>query len=271
MFKELATFLTFRCTANCRYCLQQGIDRNAYNEVEPKQWIDWLDTSTFVGGKLSLIGGEPTIYKGFVDIIDALHNKYLITVTTNLNSPLFNDMNKFLQWATSVRVRWNVSFHPNTLPVEKFIDTVTRMRIGGAWVDQVAAVHTKEVVQHLPALLKANIGFWLQCPTWIEDEVLHPTKDELFKFGSGESMIVRYNNYEKFCGNKEESTGLCYTGKFLVNPEGDTFRCHSDLYNNRCSIGNIFIDTVRPNFLCKNAGKCNPCDFSSIRFFNMEE
>ena len=197
MFNELACFLLFRCSGACEYCIQQGIDRKSRGESDPKKWIDFLLSSDFKGGKLSLIGGEPTLYKGFKEIVEAVHDKYLVTTTTNLKSPLFKDIGEFLSWAINYRVRWNLSYHPSVMSVSKFIEMVYNMRLAGLWVDQVASVHTKGIEPHIPELCRANIGFSLQCPTWIDQEdTLHPTEEELFKYGSGEAMIDEYDRYE---------------------------------------------------------------------------
>lgn len=266
MFDTIQLFITFRCSGNCKYCIQGPMKRNAYKEVESSKWIDFIKRHE-KETKIGLIGGEPTLYKGFKDIVEQCSNDYLLTVTTNAKNPLMNDFQNFLSWASKYRVRWNLSFHPSVISVNDFIDRVTSMRMSGLWVDQVASVDCEEVEKYHKELCDANIGFWLQCDTSIDaNGTLHPTKEELDYFGSGEAVIKDHKRYSYLCDGVNKKTPVfCVTKKLLVDPEGEVFRCHRDIYSRENSLGNVFNNTVTPNYLCTNIGTCNPCDFNSIR------
>ena len=269
MFDTIQLFLTFLCSASpnyCPYCIQGPMQRNKYKEVSPDKWINFINGHE-QGTKIGLIGGEPTLYKGFKDIVENCSNNYLLTVTTNLKGPLYSDFAAFLDWAHNYRVRWNMSFHPSVLSVSDFVNKVTMMRLNGLWVDQVASVDCEEMKQYHKELCDANIGFWLQTDTSIDSEgVLHPTKKELDMYGSGEARIDDHKRYSYLCdGVNKKVTVFCTTRKLLVNPEGEVFRCHRDIYARENSLGNIFDNSVLPNYICPNLGTCNPCDFDSIR------
>lgn len=266
MFDTIQLFITFRCSGNCPYCIQGPMERNAYKEVSSDKWIDFIRRHE-QGTKIGLIGGEPTLYGGFKDIVEACSEDYLITVTTNLKGPLFNKFDEFLEWARQYRVRWNMSFHPSVLKVSDFINKVTNMRLNGLWVDQVASVDCKDMEQYHKELCDANIGFWLQTDTSIDSEgVLHPTREELNRFGSGEARINDHARYSYLCdGVNKRVSVFCTTKKLLINPEGEVFRCHRDIYARENALGNIFDNSVVPNYLCYNLGTCNPCDFDSIK------
>ncbi len=270
MFKNPQVFLTFSCTLNCSWCIQGDIDRKSYKEVDYTKWIELFTNNQF-GNRLGLIGGEPTIYKGFKEIVEALHEKYLITVTTNLKSKLFEDMGEFVNWAADKRVRWNLSFHPSGIGVDKFIEMTKTMRVNGLWVDQVASVMTEEIKPYVDKLLASNIGFWLQTNTYLGDDgVLHPTKKELTINGAGETGINNSERYNFLCGGKKDISVMCITNKFLIGPNGDVYRCHRDLYANECSIGNVFdLENIKPSMVCSASGACNPCDFSSIKYWRV--
>jgi len=269
MFREIQFFLTFRCSGNCPYCIQGGINRNSYKEISSDNWIKLFDLFP-TGTKIGLIGGEPTLYKGLKEIIEAKHNSYFLTVTTNLKSSLFTDLGKFIEWASKCRVRWNVSFHPSSMDVDHFINTVKELKINGIWVDQVASVMTPESMRVVDKLLKANIGFWLQTNTYLDDNgILHPTEKEFYEYGYGETNITNVDKYNYLCGGKKNVMVLCSTGKFLVNPEGMAFRCHRDLYLNENSIGNAVTEKITPNYVCHDVGTCNPCDYSSINCWEL--
>ena len=269
MFNSMQIFITMRCSGNCPYCIQQGIKRSSYQEVEVDKWIGFVSNQP-KDSKVGLIGGEPMIYKGIDKLIEACHDKVVFTVTTNLKAPIYKDFGKFLEWARNYRVRWNLSFHPSVVSVNYFIEAATNMRLAGLWVDQVAAVHSEEIEQYMPALCRANIGFHVQVPTLIDDDgILHPTKEEFDKFGAGETLIRNHALYEKYCGGKKNITGICHTGKLLIAPNGDVYRCHRDIYKAENPIGNVFGSDLVPNLVCPNVGECNPCDFNDVRFWEL--
>lgn len=267
MYNVVQIFLTMRCSGDCPYCIQGDIKRKSYSEVEYTKWIDYINNNFESGSGIGLIGGEPTIYNGFTDIITALGNKYHLTVTSNLKSKLFEDIDAFVSWAKPFeKVRWNFSFHPSVIDVDTFIERVTNIKINGINVDQVASVFTKEIEEHLDKLLQARIGFWLQTDTHLDDDrILHPNKEDMHKFGPGETGITDLDRYNYLCNGKKNDTVLCHTGKMLIDPSGNAYRCHRDLYKKENSIGNVFEETVVPNLICPNVGDCNPCDTASIK------
>jgi radical SAM protein with 4Fe4S-binding SPASM domain len=62
---------------------------------------------------------------------------------------------------------------------------------------------------------------------------------------------------------KNTQSCLCKTSELLIDPFGDIFRCHHDLYNKINPIGNL----LDPDFVlldkyrsCDYFGRCNPCD-----------
>lgn len=268
MFDSLQVFITFRCSGNCPYCIQGGINRNVYNEVEPNQWIEYISSMPI--DRVGLIGGEPTLYDGFKELVESLAKTKLVTVTTNLHSKLFEDFGEFVVWARNYNVRWNVSYHPSVISIDRFINLVRTMRINGLWVDQVASVLTPELEFSLKTLCESNIGFWLQTCTYRDSSgVLHPTREELERYGACETYIYDYDRYNFLCGGNKNIDVVCHTGKLLVDPEGDAYRCHRDLYNRDNSIGNVFDQSVHPEMVCHNIGDCNPCDYASIRYWRI--
>ena len=57
----------------------------------------------------------------------------------------------------------------------------------------------------------------------------------------------------------------CKTTNLLIDPQGDIYRCHADLFNkNHEGVkGNIFDQALKlsPKYIyCNNFGFCNPCD-----------
>ena len=74
-----------------------------------------------------------------------------------------------------------------------------------------------------------------------------------------------YGNYayENAVFSKELKNCLCKTTELLIDPFGDVYRCHHDLYNKINSVGNLLDplfkieDDYKP---CQFFGNCNPCD-----------
>jgi len=56
---------------------------------------------------------------------------------------------------------------------------------------------------------------------------------------------------------------LCRTTELIIGPNGNIYRCHSDLYANRKPIGNLLDSDfeIEDKFReCDFYGHCNPCD-----------
>ena len=56
---------------------------------------------------------------------------------------------------------------------------------------------------------------------------------------------------------------MCKTSELLIDPFGEVYRCHHDLYNQLNTVGSI----LDPEFeikdifrSCQYYGNCNPCD-----------
>jgi len=72
-----------------------------------------------------LIGGEPSIHKDFLYILNNLEG-YIVTVTTNLISKHFENIDELVKnLKPKVPIRFNTSFHPG------FIAPLRRSSSGG--------------------------------------------------------------------------------------------------------------------------------------------
>ncbi|MFQ5354537.1 MAG: radical SAM protein, partial [Thermodesulfobacteriota bacterium] len=69
--------------------------------------------------------------------------------------------------------------------------------------------------------------------------------------------------YPGACDKEFEKEVSCKTTELIMGPDGSVYRCHSDLYEGRPSVGNVtdplyeLEDIFRP---CTVFGHCNPCD-----------
>ena len=69
--------------------------------------------------------------------------------------------------------------------------------------------------------------------------------------------------YPGSVGGLQGKKCLCRTSELIINPQGDIYRCHHDLYNELPALGNILDNNfkIKDSFrTCNCFGDCNPCD-----------
>ena len=85
-------FITRRCNLRCPFC---AAPLHRYKELSPNQWCKALDTLSDLGVQvLSFVGGEPTLYKGLLDVLGYAHSKGFVTV---LHSNMTDVKSNFVQ------------------------------------------------------------------------------------------------------------------------------------------------------------------------------
>ena len=273
-------FITFACTGNCDYCIQylssnEFVEaKKEYNKdmLKPEEWVDFYNKAQkWKGHRLGIIGGEPTIYPGFFEVVNGIEGYYK-TITTNLESPIFEDVKAFSANIVDKNVlRINTSFHPRLTNVDEFSNKIFQLREQGFNVDQIAMVDhpTSNFKKYYYEFI--NKGLVLQPQTYLGrvGEELLPNANLDYSSDHGEHGIDNFELYKEGFSYKEKKDIMCMTGKFLVSPNGGIYKCHYHLYSNRNSLGNIK-DGVLPRFddysICSDFGFCNPCDFPNVRF-----
>jgi SAM-dependent methyltransferase len=274
-----AAFLTFNCTGDCSYCIQH-ICKDEFlkakmeyskNEVEPQEWIDFYNSlQKYKGQKLGVIGGEPTIYKGFFDIINGISGYYK-TVTTNLKAPIFNDISSFSSNIINKEfLRINTSFHSEIISVDEFCDKVHKLRECGFDVDQIAMVDhpTSNFRYYYNEFIKRGVALTPQTFLGKVNNVLLPNPEFDIAKDYNEHGITDFAIYNQGFSCEEKNNVLCMTRRFMVAPDGGLYRCHYHLYSKRGVLGNIqdeefsvFSDYIK----CSDFGYCNPCDFPHMK------
>lgn len=70
LINEFITYITFRCNYACKMCTQEGIE--SMKELSAKEWDKiFVDIEkNFPDSTLILLGGEPTLHKDFVKILE---------------------------------------------------------------------------------------------------------------------------------------------------------------------------------------------------------
>lgn len=287
-----AHMVTFRCGANCPFCIISGRGkRRDANELTGKQILNfWNGLKHPAAKKLSLIGGEPTLHPDIVEIINNLEG-YKITMTTNCKSPFYDDDNfasKFKTKAgTSLRI--NSSFHPHYTEPEEYVRVIKKYQEAGHFVDQKAFVMTPEAHKYFDKIAKVEKSIKLSCFPYLgfyKEGIgfdCEPRLVNLYPKAQRPDNNERCNNchnknncaakicritdfaaYKDMCGAGQRRRAECYHPPkvLMVGPGGRLYHCHFKMYYGYDHIGHVsnFKPIKNEPVTCDYYGYCNWCD-----------
>lgn len=213
---------------------------------------------------ITLQGGEPTVYKGFYEVVNGIRADIPIDILTNLEI----DPETFASRINPARLRREakyasirVSYHKGQSNREELLKRVSWLQERGfsigIWIVDHPGYreHTEETIAMAQAM-----GIDIR-----KKEFLGPWKGEVY--GTMRYPGAVNGGQLRFCD--------CRTSELLIAPDGSLFRCHSDLYANRSSIGHILDPGLRAQDLyqwrtCGVYGKCNSCDIK-VKFNRFQE
>ncbi len=258
-YDYIGVYLTNKCHLSCDYCITAHHNaRFRYEErkcLSAEQWVESLNR--FVLPKdvaVTLQGGEPFLYPGIWEILEGLKRK--IDILTAL--PPFLSKGHFVKLKT---LDWNRREAPYP---------TIRVSYHKGQHDY------RELVRRI-AELQTVLSIGLYC-------LEHPSYKEEFaevkQFAKGFGVEVRKKEFLGYCDGKlygtfrykDACTGkkkgirvMCRNTVVPVAPDGDIYRCHSDLYLERKSseLGNILDDDLvieDKYYDCDNYGTCSECD-----------
>lgn len=278
-FNYIAVFLTFSCQLRCSYCINHhGGDLVKGRRMSPKEWIDGLNRlQTRSDLPITIQGGEPTVYRGFYDVVNGIKHSIPIDLLTNLEI----DIEEFARSIQPDRLRREskyasirVSYHHGQSDFTRLCAKVVGLQRKGFSIGVWEVGHPEYYTDVLDRQHIANhMGI-----DWRIKEFLGPWKGK--NYGTMRYDGAVNSNFLTTCD--------CRTSELLIDPSGNIFRCHSDLYSNRSSIGSILDDSFSSKDLglwrsCSVYGKCNSCDIkiktnrfqegghSSVEIKNIEE
>jgi len=257
-YNYIAVFLTLGCQLNCSFCINNYETKATLNlrgkMIDGSQWIAGLNRIiSRTGLPVTLQGGEPLIHPGFVEIVNGIKPDLEIDVLTNLYDIRF--VKKFLK-TNPERIKRDapyasirVSYHPEEMEADLLMENVLDLQSKGYSVGvwSVAYPAQMERIEEVKKLfLGAGIDFRLK-------EFL----------GEYKRRMYGHYRYKGACDKKFRKYVLCKTTELIIGPDGSVYRCTSDLYEGRESIGSI----LNPDFhiedefrQCDYYGHCNPCD-----------
>ncbi|HLW57196.1 MAG TPA: hypothetical protein VKY27_07410 [Bacteriovoracaceae bacterium] len=254
-YKYVGVFLTLSCNLSCSYCINHLVGlKSGRKLLSGQEWGRALSRLKFTGPKLPLTlqGGEPTIHKHFYEIVNSIHDDFELDLLTNIQfDPKVFAQNistkKFNRDAPYAPIR--VSYHPETMDFDETKNKVLELMNLGFRVGLYTVAHpdAMEEIERIKVICeREGIDF--------------RTKEFL-----GVHQGVRYGQYrwDDACFVTERKNCLCKTTELLIDPFGDVYRCHHDLYNKISPVGNL----LDPDFEiediyreCAFFGNCNPCD-----------
>jgi len=275
-----AAFVTMDCTSNCHYCIQNMSKeemlraKGDYRKtiLKPQEWIDFYNSlQKHQKNTLSIVGGEPTMYDGFYEVVNGIRGYYK-TITTNLKSRYVDDINSFIANIEDKKsVRINTSFHPKLISIDEFCNKVHILRNAGFFVDQVAMVDypLSNFKYYYDEFLTRGIALSPQTYLGKMNDMLLPIPGSDVSPNYNEHGIVDYDMYQFGFSCNEKRDVLCRTNRFLVSPNGSIHRCHYHLYSNRGAVANVKDESlpILSDYIgCSDFGFCNPCDFPHANF-----
>lgn len=254
-YRYVGVFLTLSCNLSCSYCINHLVGlKGGRKLLSGAEWGRALSRLKFTGPQLplSLQGGEPTIHKHFYEIVNAISDEHELDLLTNIQfDPYFFaqkiSLTKFNRKAPYAPIR--VSYHPETMDFDETKNKVLALMNLGFKVGLYTVAHpdAMEEIERIKVICeREGIDF--------------RTKEFL-----GVHQGVRYGQYrwDDACFVTERKNCLCKTTELLIDPFGDVYRCHHDLYNKISPVGNL----LDPDFEiediyreCAFFGNCNPCD-----------
>lgn len=250
-----AVFLTLDCPLSCSYCINNHLEPARRRATLPVS--EWLRAINRVAPRedlpLTLQGGEPGIYPGFIELINGIRPDMHIDILTNLQF----DLEEFIKNVNPDRLRRNapyasirVSYHPEQMDAVALADDVARLQEKGYHIGIWAVTHPaymSQVKMMKELALARGIDF--------------RTKEFL---GFYNGKLYGTYRWKHACIGKPMGISVeCRTTELLVDPAGAVYRCHSDLYAAREPVGNLLNPEFVPEFKyreCFCYGLCNPCD-----------
>lgn len=253
-YNYIGVFLTFACPRGCSYCLNEsgsGLEKRA--TVSGEEWINGLN-GLVTDLQLTFNGGEPLSHPDFFSIVNGLDESFkadlLTTLPVSAQKFIDNlDPERFERDLPYSAIR--VTFHPTTMDLDETIKKVKTIRSAGFDI-MINLVNHPYEVEYTNRYRKQIQEAGIPC-------VVKPF------LGYLDGVLFGQYRYEGACSGKFRKTVECKTSVLLIDPIGDVYRCHGDMFarNTFGLVGNLFegeLDLSQRTTLCENFGNCHPCD-----------
>jgi len=250
----IGVFLTFECSLHCDYCInyfnKSVIERGVISGEEFVKGLNRIVSRDDL--PVTLQGGEPSHHPDFYYIVNNIKPELNIDILTNIQFDVDEfikkiDPNRIKRKAPYASIR--VSYHPQKMDLDDTVNRVLKMQDAGFSMGVFTVTHplNEEMLHKMQARCK-EVGIDFR------------TKEFLGKY---QGKLYGSYKYEGACEGKFKKKVKCRTTELLIDSEGKIYRCHTDIYNGKNSIGHILEPTfqIDDKFRdCDYFGQCNPCD-----------
>jgi len=267
-------YITYRCNYFCPYCHSYNKDdpvgyrESMEKEIEAKYWIDFVNRFRNEKAIWDLTGGEPTLYKGILELLNAVPERHKVAITTNLSLPL-KDLVPILSHRRIFHI--TCSWHPSqTNDVSSFIGKIHSIRTLGKGISVNYVAYrddTTDQISNIPTykqLFEQNgIPFHVdpyQGSRFIwTKEYIDKVRGYVTDRNLGEARVIP--------SMKPCKAGWKY---FVATPSGNIWRCTYFMFNDLKEgyLGNIKEGTFNPLLKPTDCPRdiCSAgCDIDGIR------
>ena len=254
-YNYIAVFLTFACNLRCSFCIND-FDKRARDIkrrlLSGKEWVEGLNRIVSRPDlPVTLQGGEPTLHKDFVYIVNNIKPELNVDVLTNLR-----DEKVFVNSIHPDRLKRNapyasirVSYHPEQMRLDNLAGKVLDLQNAGFSIGIWGVMHPSQ---------KKNIK---SAQKICKDKGIDFRTKEFL--GEHNGKTYGQYRYPEAISKKSRNSVFCKTSELIIGPTGHIYRCTADVYESREPIGHILDhcfqieDKFKP---CGWFGHCNPCD-----------
>lgn len=249
----IGAFLSLRCNFRCPYCINRHGRFKPRAEITIGEWLSILEKLDPVDLRarmvpITLQGGEPTLYRGWMDLVLRLDDRFYLDLLTNLSFDVDGFIrrvppSKFQRDVPYAPIR--VSYHPGQqTSYNELLDKCSLLQEAGFRVGIFVVDHP---------LFAAQIPKWRELA---EARRLDFRTKEFLGFYAGK-VWGKYKYPASVLGKHKYLPRLvhCRTTELLISPDGTVHRCHRDLYAGENPHGQVGV--FQP---CWNFGECSECD-----------
>ncbi len=249
---KVRVYFTLECNLKCSYCVNDchgPIDKEFHkSDIDGEQWIEALNK---IGRDVIITGGEPTLYKDLVKVINGIDSKLKIKMYTNLIwsrktiDQFKNDLNR--------DVELYISYHCQSKAPEKFIETVLELKKSKNFN---GVVHTVNTPEYADFIEKADKIFGENdIPLIIDDD--------------------QAEVYDEASAQKFRKNVRCSKKLIILGPNGDRYQCVSKLVRKDDPLENVFKEPLKAPLVvseCDDYGYCAPCDMlGSVKIKHLDD
>ena len=238
------------CNYRCPYCWFNGqwhFRNNCKSVLEPEELLKgWRNIYELYGpAYIEIVGGEPFLFPGFIELVKGLSIMHVLNITTNLSS----DVEKFAEQIDSSRVKIGPTFHPSFADIGDFLEKAMLLK-EKEFLKSVSYLAYPPQVKLIPYYKKkfnenkiemTIQTFWgthhgLSYPQSYSEDEKRLIRGDLARRGEAQFQL------EPKMGLKGE---LCNAGRYyvVVKPDGAAYRCGNSSEDGK--MGNLFNENFR--------------------------